>query len=642
MNFFAAQEHSRRNTRRLLLIMSLAVAAVVCAVTAVITGAIWLGSNPVSTGNFIYWAASNKTLVVWIAGATTLFIGFASLYRVASLRQGGSKVARDLGGTLISAGDGDPLRRRLRNVVEEMSIASGVPTPEVYILDHESGINAFAAGFSIDDAAIAVTRGTLETLSRDELQGVIAHEFSHIFNGDMRLNIQLMGPMFGILSIGLLGRMLLRGGRSTGRSKGKGNGAAAALALGLGLIITGYVGLFLARLIKASVSRQREYLADASAVQYTRQTNGIAGALKKIAGYSEHSAIQDSEAEEVSHMLFASGSSALSRMLATHPPLLQRIQALDPAFTEQKLAKLQTVVLPAEGLDSDTTGAAGFAAAAPGNAPQTLSVAELYGQPDTAQHQIAQNFQATLPETISDALESGYLVMLLVPALILSADSAERGSQLNTITQQLGADRTERVAQFATATDALPSEARLIILNLALPLIKEQPAGRREYLFDLINQLATQNNRLSLFEYSLLRIYASYMLHAQQPAAQQMWRNLNSRPMLTAAARLLAIYAAETQPDPQLAANALSAGLTVIAAPAAPAATGDWSEQLDQSLEQLTHCTPRGREKIIDALVTIALFDRQLSQPESELLRAVCAMLQTPLPPLAVSAQPTP
>ncbi len=239
-----------------------------------------------------------------------------------------------MGGTLVPADVQDPLRRRLRNVVEEMAIASGVPVPEIYVLEEESGINAFAAGFTPSDAAVAVTRGTLELLDRDELQGVIAHEFSHILNGDMRLNIRLMGVLFGIMVLGLIGRLIVRGGHHTSIiSSRRDRGAPVALVIGLGLMVVGGIGVFFARVIKAGISRQREYLADASAVQFTRQSSGIANALKKIGGYSEGSLIKSADPEEVSHMLFGTGARFCS-LFATHPPLVARIQALDPSFRD--------------------------------------------------------------------------------------------------------------------------------------------------------------------------------------------------------------------------------------------------------------------------------------------------------------------
>ncbi|WP_227978195.1 M48 family metallopeptidase [Arenimonas daejeonensis] len=279
-------------------------------------------------------------------------IGVASLYRISSLRAGGAAVARQMGGTPVPEDTHDFHYRRLRNVVEEIAIASGVPVPQIFVLEEEAGINAFAAGYATSDAAVAVTRGALDRLNRDELQGVIAHEFSHVLNGDMRLNIRLMGMLFGILALAIIGRKVLQHGR--GNSKD----AAPVMLAALGLLVIGYVGMFFGRLIKAGVSRQREFLADSSAVQFTRQTAGLAGALKKIGGLQEGSKLASRDTEEVAHMLFGDGV-GYSSLFATHPPLLARIQALEPAFKPQAFEDLAArwQMHPPSGLDEDAAWA---------------------------------------------------------------------------------------------------------------------------------------------------------------------------------------------------------------------------------------------------------------------------------------------
>jgi len=276
LNFFNAQDLAHRSTRRLVFVYLLAAASIVIGVTLVVGLALYIGSDAKNVTSIPAHFAELAPFLIGVAIAVTLFIGGASLVKTAKLSSGGGRVAEDLGATLVPAAEDlgatlvpanvqDPLHRRLRNVVEEMAIASGVPVPAIYVLEKESGINAFAAGYRPEDAAIAVTRGTLELLDRDELQGVIGHEFSHILNGDMRLNIRLMGVLFGIMVLGLIGRTVLRGMRHT-----RGRGAAVGLAVGLGFAILGGIGVLFSRIIKASISRQREYLADASAVQFTR------------------------------------------------------------------------------------------------------------------------------------------------------------------------------------------------------------------------------------------------------------------------------------------------------------------------------------------------------------------------------------
>ena len=256
MNFFDAQDRARRATRWLVVVYIICTVLIVAAVTliaAVTLFGLGMDGRPM-----------DPSVLGVIAIAATLLILGSSLYKTSVLSAGGGRVAQDMGGTLVPPDVRDPLRRRLRNVVEEMAIASGVPVPEIYVMEHERGINAFAAGYAPGDAAVAVTRGTLELLDRDELQGVIAHEFSHILNGDMRLNIRMMGVLFGIMVVGLVGRLILRSGRHSSLfSSRRGKNAGGILALGLGLALLGWIGMFFARILKAAVSRRREYSADA-------------------------------------------------------------------------------------------------------------------------------------------------------------------------------------------------------------------------------------------------------------------------------------------------------------------------------------------------------------------------------------------
>ncbi len=307
MNFFEHQDRARKQSRWLFLAFALAVLAIVVAIDVIVLVALGVtsvqdGTQPLTVTEML---RANGGLLSGAAIGTVAVIGLASLFKTASLRSGGGQVARQLGGTLVESDPRDRKRRRLRNVVEEIALASGVPVPEIYVLEQESGINAFAAGYSPSDAAVAVTRGALEKLSRNELQGVIAHEFSHILNGDMRINIRLMGALFGILLLALIGRRVLIHSHLAGRGSRNKNGAAILL-IAFGLTAIGYIGLFFGRWIKAAVSRQREYLADASAVQFTRDPDSIGGALKKIAVYSESSYL-NADSEEVSHMLFGDG-----------------------------------------------------------------------------------------------------------------------------------------------------------------------------------------------------------------------------------------------------------------------------------------------------------------------------------------------
>ncbi len=333
MDYFGRQDRARRQTRRLIVVFALAVVFVSAAVSLVVTLLLQAldGNWQTPTRE---WFFGNAGLLASALLATAAFILIASLVRHLRLRAGGGEVASSLGGEPVLPEDRDRGRLRLRNVVEEMSLAAGIPAPQTYVLEHERSINAFAAGHAPEDAAVAVTRGALDRLSRDELQGVVAHEFSHILNGDMRLNIRLMGYLFGILAVSTIGRHMLRAGGHRGIRSGRSGGTAVFALAGAAIFVLGYAGVFCGRLIQAAVSRQREFLADAAAVQFTRQTEGLAGALGKIAGLERHGRLDSARVEEVSHMLFANGRHSLARLFATHPPIEERLAALGAVVPE--------------------------------------------------------------------------------------------------------------------------------------------------------------------------------------------------------------------------------------------------------------------------------------------------------------------
>ena len=332
MDFFERQDKARKKTKLLVFYFILAVAALIVAVyfAALLIFSGVQAQQHRNFGESPQFALWNPQLFLGVAGGVLAVVLIGSGYKTVALAQGGSAVSEMMGARLVSPNTNDPDERKLLNVVEEMAIASGVPVPHVYVMDEEDGINAFAAGHKPGDATITVTRGCVKILSRDELQGVIGHEFSHILNGDMRLNLRLMGIIFGILCLAIIGRVLLQ----TARVGGRGRGQNPLPLLGLLLLVIGYIGVFFGRLIQAAVSRQREFLADASSVQFTRNPGGITGALKKIGGLGETgSRLSHAHAEELSHMFFGNGvSEPFIGLLETHPPLAERIRVFDPNF----------------------------------------------------------------------------------------------------------------------------------------------------------------------------------------------------------------------------------------------------------------------------------------------------------------------
>lgn len=631
MNFFDAQDRARRSTRWLVVVYVIATLLIVAGVTLIVG----VGLNALGQ----YDNPANPAVLGFTAVVTTLFILGATLYKTARLAAGGGRVAQDMGGTLVPPNVSDPLRRRLRNVVEEMAIASGVPVPEIYVLEEESGINAFAAGFTPGDAAIAVTRGTLELLEREELQGVIAHEFSHILNGDMRLNIRMMGVLFGILVLGLIGRLIVRGSyhSSIVSSRRKG-GSSGIMFIGLGLLILGWIGVFFARIIKAAVSRQREFLADASAVQFTRQTDGIANALKKIGGYSRHSYIQGADPEEISHMLFAGGIANLTSLLATHPPLTERIQALDPSFREDDYPDVD----PRQRRTAKKTGrAAGFADAA--DAPQVSrtvagNIAEAIGQPEAEHFEYARRLRSTIPEVLYDAAHAPEEAFLLTVALVLGEQHAAR--QLQLIEEQLGAERATLVKTYFKAVNKVGPRYRLPLLEIAFPMLRARPKSQMEYLLKLVRRLIEIDGHVDLGEFCIYRVLASHLSQAADPLADKPGNRVPRKKARHAAIDVIRIVADQGNEDEVARDHAYQAGISTF---------GDWAsgrkkqiddaqtvEVLGRSLDALRQMNSAGKKSLLQAVSNTIAHDGKLTLSEAELLRAICASLDCPLPPLSM------
>jgi Zn-dependent protease with chaperone function len=639
VNFFEAQDRARRTTRWLLIVYVVATLLIVAGVTLVVRAAVYMLGSP-------DLVASPAVLLVVAALATLLIVG-STLYRTAALSVGGSRVATDMGGTLVPTDVQDPLRRRLRNVVEEMSIASGVPVPDIYVLEAEDGINAFAAGYTPADAAIAVTRGALDVLDRDELQGVIAHEFSHILNGDMRISIRMMGVLFGIMVLSIVGRIVLRGGHYGGVSYVRRNrGTSAVMVIGAGLMILGWIGVFFARLIKAAVSRQRESLADASAVQFTRQPQGLANALKKIGGYSEKSYLRAADPEEISHMLFARGSRRYMSLFATHPPLAERIQALDPSFREEDFPRIPPhpqagrKEVPSQAF-ADTAGLVGAAASSGEEAgtADSRSVGATIGNPDARQIGFARQLHRSIPESLYSAAHGEASAYLLTLALALDRTGGHVERQLHLVAEQLGRERTSAVKRYyQQLMDAGPAYG-LPLLEIAFPALKRRPAAQLGFLVDLIRRLVETDGEIDLYEYCFYQVLVGNLRQYGDPGQPASGRASSKREAREAALQLIRVVADKGHDDPGRRDAAWRAGTAELGHRASvrdarsPASTGTVAE-LDRALDVLRRIDPSGRERLIQALSVTIGHDNRMTVIEAELMRAICASLDCPLPPL--------
>ncbi|MEL7311947.1 MAG: M48 family metallopeptidase [Pseudomonadota bacterium] len=625
MNFFEAQDRSRRNTRWLVVMFGLATILIVVATTTVIELGI------AALGQYQDGYAANPFRLLIIAAAVAAAILLASALRIAQLGGGGSKIAQEMGGTLVSGNTTDLKRRRLLNVVEEMAIASGVPVPQVFVLEHEAGINAFAAGFTTADAAVAVTRGTLETLNRAELQGVIAHEFSHILNGDMRLNLRLVGVLFGIIVLGQIGRLLMRSSRGVSHSRNSRQNGNPVIFVGIALAVIGAIGVLMARLIRAGVSRQREYLADASAVQFTRQTEGIAGALAKIGAAASGSRLTETDGEQISHMLFANGiRRSWLTAFASHPPLRDRIKALDPALAQ----RMDQADWSPESIHAEpTVGVSGFAAYGGQHAVAADTLAERIGRPDDQDIAVAVSLRAALPANIEDAAHSPEWAFYLALALATTSDDAERRRQLQLLEPQIGTRRVARVDEFAESVHELGPQFRLPIVELCFPALKERPSGQIRFLLDLIDSVIATTSTQTLSQYALRQLLEFSLDASLNPSsAARRTRNFGQKKTLNAAAELIVIVAANGRTAADRVQAAAEAGLQAL--DGRPASAARDLEESKAILRDLQGLIGRDLHRLLRALLKTIAHDGVVTLEEAELMRLICAALDCPLPPI--------
>jgi len=629
MNFFERQASARRTTTRLVVLFALAVGAIVLAVDALA----WL-------------VTGGSVAAVGVATVLTLMvIGCGSLYRIAGLAGGGEAIAAQLGGTPVAEDCTDADLRRLRNVAEEVAIASGVPVPRLYVLDHEPGINAFAAGHTPADAVVAVTRGALERLNRDELQGVIAHEFAHVLNGDMRINLRLVGVLYGISMLGLIGRHVLDFGSAGLSTRGRGL-AFGVMTVGGLMIVIGWIGLFFARLIRAGVSRSRERLADASAVQFTRQNAGLAGALKKIGGLEDGSALASGGAEEISHMLFGEGAGwdgRLESWFATHPPLLERIRALEPGFNAARLEALsrQWTDQPPHGLQEDMALGLHVPAGLPGtDAEQGISaamVAAHVGSPDGDDQRRADAVVGGLGEPLRALARDREAVMPMLLGLLLDPDDAVARRQLFGIGARLGAPVAERARDLHERHLAqLHPMLRLPLAELAFPVLRRRPRPQRELFLDAVDAMVSADGGVSLFEHCLGRLLVVQLRESLDPGRHVAFGRRKPGALRNEIAILLAVVAQAGHADQASARHAYLAGMQRVLPrehiPYQP--PRDFVRALDTVWSPLDALDPLAKQVLVEAVTVAISHDGRVSVAEAELLRTVCAVLHCPLPPV--------
>ncbi|MEX2573809.1 MAG: M48 family metallopeptidase [Balneolaceae bacterium] len=549
-----------------------------------------------------------------------------------------------LGGRKVEISSRDPEEQRLVNVVEEMSIASGLPVPDIYLLDHEENINAFAAGFGPGDAAIGVTRGALLQLNRDELQGVIAHEFSHIFNGDMNLNIRLIGILNGILLLHIIGLIMMRGsmisgmrgGGSSGRGRGGGGGAIAIVILGISLLVIGYIGMIFGRMIQAAISRQREYLADAAAVQYTRNPEGLAGALRKIGGKKEGGKINDGHAMEMSHLFFANSyHSALDRAFATHPPLEDRIRAIDPAHDKENERKKERIRKRVEKDRIASTAAS--EQKIPGGAHGALTpeiILASIGTLEEPQMNSAAKLLRTIPAPLREAAHEPFGAESLVYALLISGSETGRKNLPEWIFELTGEKTAVHVTNLLSVLEGGRREWYLPLAELSMPSLRQMSSGQYHTFRKAIQRLTREDGKTSLFEFALEKMITRQLDNIFSEDKSPKIRHHHLKTLGSEIAVLISRLSYASGKDAEAAWKAglkpveqlLPEGIALL-----PENDCDL-EQLDHALDEIAASANPVKKYVLSAAIHCITSDRQITIDEKELLRAISEALDCPMP----------
>ncbi len=654
MDFFERERHVRAASRRLVVLFVLAVLGITALVNAAVIGA------AVSQGQ-----ATAQDLIgtsVLVSGAVLLIIGGVSIVKTLTLRRGGGvKVAESLGGVPLPDIPTDPKLKRYRDVVEEIAIASSTPVPKLYYLPEEAGINAFAAGYTPADAAVCVTQGSLDRLNRDELQGVIAHEFSHVVNGDMRLSLRLIGVLAGILALWVVGHTVLYVGRTLtllfGRSRDRVTGTIAMtgvglLALGFVVLVAGWLGVFFGRLIKAAFSRQREYLADASAVQYTRQTSGLTGALKKIGGLEAGSQLRSPKTENVSHMLFGEGKKAAA-LYATHPPLIQRIQVLEPGFTPNNLDELRKSwsAQPPDGLQEDDR--MGFAdapvpQAAPATSPAAPGVSQAarrrvdareyaaaVGNPTAASYEAGARIRQAIPEHLADLAHNPTTAVPLIYGLVFDRNQDIRNIQYGIVARYHGRQMADESWRCGAELVNLDPSLRLPLTSIAFPNLRNRSEAQTRLLTAVLRELIHAESQVNVFEYCLGTLVFIGLHETLTSASPWSNRRQSLASAQNAISCLIAVLAQTANSDPSAAAAAFQAGISVVYPQARiPLLAVPGVLALEQVWPVIDGLEGNDKATLIAAVVTTITADRVVTEEESELLRTVCGVLHCPVPPV--------
>ena len=639
MNFFEAQDKARRNTLWLIVLFVLAVAGLILLTNFFLLSILVYVKTKqiVVSPEMLYYYYSWKEFTIVSVGVCLLILGGSS-YKALSLSGGGPTVAEMLGGRLVSHATTDLQQRQLLNVVEEMAIAAGMPIPQVYLLS-DTSINAFAAGISPANAVIGITEGTLRRLSREELQGVIAHEFSHIANGDMRLNIRLIGLLHGILLIGLIGYFLVRSLRFAGRSRSSKGGAGllAIAALGIGLMIIGYAGSFFGQWIKAIVSRQREYLADSSAVQFTRNQDGIAGALKKIGGSAVGSYISSPSAPEYSHAYFVNGLNFfLQPWFATHPPLEKRIRRIEPRWDGEYLKS--EIIKPAAPEPAKAQPSAAEKLAM--TAAVLSSAEEAIGQVGTLNEEnieyVRQLIIAT-PLLLREAAQDAYSARLLIYAALVQLQK-DKTAAMAVVARYADPDMQALVEKYLPEIEALEDKFKFPLLELGINALRELSPNQFVQFKAALESIIASDKSVNLREWIVQRFVLQQLDQHFGFRKPPKARVASLDAVGEEVGALLSLIAWIEHRKADNAAAAFAAGAAEAGLPNLELLSAKTFklELLDRSLDRLMQLRPLVKPRLLKACVALIMHDGKATTRGIELVRTISTCLDCPMPPMRV------
>ncbi len=674
-DFFQRQEEARTASFRLIPLFLLAAAAVIgsvylvyslCALFVAGFFRFWRGALAEEDSRvFHFW---DWERLLWTALVVLVLFLVISVWKTLQLREGGRAVARLLGAQRVSPGATDPDKRRLLNVVEEMSVASGIPVPDVYLLEREPSINAFVAGHAVDDMIVGVTGGAVKYLTRDELQGVIAHEYSHIFNGDMALKMRLMGWVHGLFGVTILAEWLMdrrnaqfeRQMSADGKPTFNGVQVAADLALlviGFALSFIGWHGAVFGRIIKASVCRQREHLADAAAVQFTRYPEGLAGALEKVRQWPDGGQVVCPHAEEASHMFFADAlqEERYVLLMSTHPPVAERLariqnmmgrsapraevqgkDSVDDASVTQPVGKT-----PAPGRKEGQPAMPvvqpeKIVAATGGGVAVERSIAQV-GLPVTEHLAFATKLLNEQPESLKEAMRDKLRAQWLICGLLLSSAPTVRQVQAEIITRHLGEAAAEAAKGYDEETRKLPPQARVPLVELSLPGLREMTPAEYRQFDQCLQELVACDQELDVFEFALQHILRRHLGGKYQLRLKPELRYFSVQAVAGDVSVLLTLLASAGQEGDDVRAafaagvksfNSTQLNLRWLGNGQCTLAT------LQAALENLAETGPSVKRAVLQACAATVAADGLIQAAEGELLRAIADALDCPMPPL--------